>query len=119
MTLTKNKFFLILIAIVIAPFLLYKIIWLINSRTADGTMSFVGKEYTGQIAHVYSVIKFSANGQTIWFNGNDNVLFKPGETVPVRYSRNNPKDARINIFASVWGDTLIYGGIPAVLILMI
>jgi hypothetical protein len=117
--LNKNRFFLLLTAIVVSPFLFYKIIWLVNSRTATGTMSFVGKEYTGQIAHVYSVITFPANGKTFWFNGNDNILFKPGEKVDVRYLVNNPRDARIDIFVSIWGDTLIYGGIPALIILMI
>jgi hypothetical protein len=118
MSLSKNKFFLFLFGIVIAPFLIYKIVWLIGSQTANGTMGFVGKEYSGQIVHVYSVIKFPVGGETVWFNGNDNILFKPGEKVPVRYTLSNPKDARIDCFVSVWGDTVVYGGIPVVILLI-
>ena len=55
----------------------------------------------------------------VWFNGNDNVLFKPGEIIPVRYTVDNPKDARIDNFVSIWGDTIVYGGIPALVILII
>ncbi len=88
-----------------------------NSKTVMGTMGFVGKEYSGQIVHVYSVIKFPCKGETIWFNGNDNIIFKPGEAVPVRYSANNPHNARIDCFTSVWGDTVVYGGLPALVIL--
>src|SRR5262247_1442161 len=107
MTLSKNKFFLLLFAIVVAPFLIYKIAWLAGSRSANGTMGFIGKEYSGQIVHVYSVIRFPAGGDTVWFNGNDNIFFTPGERVPVRYAIDNPKDARIDFFVSVWGDTVV------------
>ncbi len=82
-------------------------------------MSFIGKQQTGQINHVYSVINFVANGVPVWFNGNDNILFKPGEKVRVRYSINNPKDARIDGFVSIWGDTVVFGGLPTLVILMI
>jgi hypothetical protein len=116
MTFSKNKFFLLLSLVVITPFLIYKMLWLAGTQTATGTMGFVGKEYAGQIVHVYSVIKFPAGGNTVWFNGNDNILFKPGEKVPVRYVVKNPKDARINYFVSVWGDTVVYGGIPMLII---
>jgi hypothetical protein len=118
MNFSKNKFFLLLFAVVITPFLIYKLLWLAGTATTNGTMGFVGKEYSGQIVHVYSVIRFRTGKDTIWFNGNDNILFKPGERVPVRYVLNNPKDARINYFVSVWGDTVVYGGIPTLIILI-
>lgn len=82
-------------------------------------MGFVGKTYTGQLVKVYSVISFVAGRDTVWFNGNDNVLYKEGEPVPVRYERNNPTDARINIFGSVWGDTVVYAGIPLLILLIV
>lgn len=82
-------------------------------------MDFVGKSQTGMIGHSYSVISFRAGKDTIWFNGNDNILFKEGAPVPIRYQRTNPKDARINVFASIWGDTLVYGGIPVLILIVI
>ena len=82
-------------------------------------MSFEGHAQTGQIGHVYSVVWFVAGHDTVWFNGNDNILFKEGETVPVRYQVNHPSDARLNIFPSIWGDTIVYGGIPVSVLLII
>ena len=82
-------------------------------------MGFVGKAYSGQIAHVYSVIKFGVQKDTFWFNGNDNILYKPGEKVSVRYQVNNPREARINVFPSIWGDTVVYGGIPLIILLVV
>ncbi|HYC27200.1 MAG TPA: DUF3592 domain-containing protein, partial [Chitinophagaceae bacterium] len=112
MRLSKAKFFLLLFVIISAPFLVYKINWLLHSQKTIGTMSFVGKSQTGQIGHAYSVVWFVAGNDTVWFNGNDNILFKPGEPVPVRYLKNDPSEARLDVFPSIWGDTLVYGGGP-------
>lgn len=84
-----------------------------------GIASFKGKAYTGQIGHVYMVISFVENNNTVWFNGNDNILFKDGEQVPVRYQRRHPADARINQFIPIWGDTVVYGGIPVIILLAV
>lgn len=119
MTFSRNTFFLILFLIVATPFLLHKIIWLANSNATTGTMGFIGKTYTGQLLKVYSVISFVTGRDTVWFNGNDNVIYKEGEPVPVRYQRSHPQDARINIFGSIWGDTIVYGGIPLAILLVI
>ena len=82
-------------------------------------MRFVGKSLAGQITHSYSVISFFAGHDTIWFNSDDNIIYEVGETVPVRYQKDNPSDARVNIFADVWGDTLVYGAAPLLIVLMI
>lgn len=119
MLFSRTRFFLILFIIISAPFLVHKMVWLAGSEKANGVMSFAGRSYTGQIGHVYAVIWFVAGKDTIWFNGNDNILFKPGETVPVRYQRRHPRDARIDVFPSMWGDTLVYGGIPVAILLVV
>ena len=118
MTIRRNYFFCLLLLLVTGPFIIHKLIWIAGSEKTTGTMGFAGKEITGQIAHIYSVISFVAGNDTVWFNGNDNVLYKPGEPVPVRYQRLHPSDARINIFGSIWGDTIVYGGLPAIALLI-
>ena len=82
-------------------------------------MGFVGKSQTGQLVHRYSVISFKVGNNTIWFNGNDNIFFKAGEPVPVRYQRDHPQEARIDMFAPIWGDTLVYGGIPVLILIVV
>jgi len=117
MTLSKFRFFVLLILIVTSPFLVYKFIWLAKSRKVNGTMGFVGKDYAGSYVHVYSNIMFMVDKDTIWFNGNDNIFFKEGETVPVRYQVSNPYEARIDNFSAIWGDTVVYGGIPVLILI--
>ena len=117
MLFTKLKFFLLLFVLIGTPFLVYKINWLLHSQRTVGTMSFVGKNQTGQIGHIYSVVWFVAGKDTIWFNGNDNILFKPGEPVPVRYQKDNPNEARLDLFPSIWGDTIVYGGGPLLVLI--
>jgi hypothetical protein len=118
MIISKTRFFLLLMGLVITPFLAYKLIWLLRSEKAIGTMCFVGKSYSGQIAHVFSVINFMRGKDTIWFHSNDNILFRRGEIVPVRYQRQDPDDARVDIFVSIWGDTLGYGGVLLLIVMI-
>jgi len=37
----------------------------------------------------------------------------------VRYQVKNPREARINIFSSIWGDTVVFGGIPLIILLIV
>lgn len=119
MLLNKNKFFLLLFVMAFGPFLAYKLVWIARSEKVNGVMGFVGKSYTGQLIHYYSVISFQAGKDTIWMNGNDNIFFKKGEAVPIRYQKNDPQDARLDIFPSMWGDTIVYGGIPVAILLLL
>jgi hypothetical protein len=115
----RVTFFFVLLTIVSLPFLVHKAIWLARSKKAIGTMGFAGKSQAGQPVHNYALIFFIAGKDSIWFNGKDNILFKQGNQVPVRYQADNPKDARIDIFTSIWGDTLVYGGIPVLILIVI
>ncbi|MFM9908301.1 MAG: hypothetical protein ACKVOW_03070 [Chitinophagaceae bacterium] len=119
MILSKSRFFLILVLLVAIPFLFYKMNWLLHSQKTSGTMSFKGKSITGQLVHEYSVLFFKVGKDTVWFDGNDNIFFKEGESVPVRYQINDPQDARIDALIPIWGDVLVYGGIPILILLVI
>ena len=115
----KPGLFALLLLIVIIPFIIYKINWLAGSEKAIGKMGFKGKTQTGQYVHNYSVIFFKVDTVEYWFNGLDNVFFKEGEQVTIRYSRKNPYEAKIDSFVSIWGDTLVYGGIPIAILIVV
>ncbi len=119
MTISRTCLFIICFAIVTAPFLIPKIVWLAGSEKTNGMMRFVGKSYTGQLVHSYSVISFIAGNDTVWFNSEDNTIYKIGEIVPVRYQHNNHEDAKVNIFSNIWNDTIIYGAGPLIILLLI
>jgi hypothetical protein len=119
MTFTKTSLFVFLFLLFSAPFVVHKLLWLAGTVKTVGEMGFVGKSYTGTYVHQYANIRFIAGNDTIWFNGTDNILFKEGSAVPVRYPRNNPHAARVDVFASIWGDTLVYGGIPLVILIAV
>jgi hypothetical protein len=119
MILRRSYFFLALFSLLIIPCIAYKIRWLAGSKKTTGTMSFIGKTFSGQMDDVYSVIWFMDGKDTIWFNGRNNIFFKEGEAVPVRYQRSQPADAKLNVFLAIWGDTLVYGGVPLLILLAI
>ena len=60
----------------------------------------------------YPVVKFDVGSVTFHVNGNINLPLKKGESVEVRFQKNNPRDARINSFGTIWGDTIAYGAAP-------
>jgi hypothetical protein len=43
---------------------------------------------------------------------------KKGHLVPVRYQPGKPADAKIDFFIALWGDILVYGGVPFFMLLV-
>jgi len=120
MLLRRNHFFLLLLLIFIAPIVAYKVCWLACSEKTLGVMCFTGHtlETTGISRH--PVIRFKAAGKdSIFFNGNSNMEYRKGELVPVRYQKDHPSDARIDIPISIWGDTLAWALYPFLVILVL
>ena len=119
MVMHRTKFFLALFIILMAPLLAYKAIWLIHSQKTIGLMAFAGQGNAGdQITRPYSVIYFKHGKDTIWFNGLGNLHIHPGTPIPVRYQVGDPSDAKVDIFVGIWGDTLVYGGTPLAILLV-
>ncbi len=121
MIISRNTFFLILFAIIGLPIPIYKLVWLATTTETTGTMYFTGHGNLGSVLGIstYPVIRFKARGDTIFFNGNVNIPLKEGESVSVRYQRNNPGDAKINTFSCIWGDSLAYEIGPLLIFIII
>ncbi len=100
---------MILFAITNLPIPVYKLIWLATSTETTGTMYFTGHGNLGSVLRIstYPVIWFKEGRDTIFF-GNVNIPLKEGEKVSIRYQKNNPGEAKINMFSCIWGDSLAY-----------
>ena len=118
MTVSRNRFFAFLVLLLL-PFFIPRLIWLERSRPVTGSVSFTGKDQAGQFMHTYAVVRFRVNDSLYWFNGPDNMLYPEGTLIPVLYQPTHPSDARIHSFLSVWGDLLVYTGIPFLLLLIL
>jgi len=100
--------------------LVAKILWLYHSQKTDGIFAFAGMGNSGeQVKLSYSVIYFKYGKETIWFDGLGNLQLKPGTRIPIRYQTNNPSDAKVDIFDGIWMDTIIYGGLPLLVLIVI
>ncbi len=110
MTLNRNKFFLYLFLLLMLSFSLFKLIWLASASSATGIVSFTGHGNLGAALGItsYPVVKFHTGSDTIYFNGNADLRLKEGDTVPILYQEDQPTDAKINTFITIWGDTLAY-----------
>jgi hypothetical protein len=120
MTFTRLQFFFILFAIVIGPFLVYKIIWLANSKKTNGRIYFMGStlEVNGAVSS-HLVIIFKASKDSITFNTIPNLSFKTNEPIPVRYQKDDPWDARVDVPDRIWGDTLVYALAPLLILFVL
>ena len=119
MTIGRKNFFLILFFLITTPFVIHKLWWLASTKKATATMCFVGKSITGQLEHVYSVFEFYKGNDTIFFNGPDNFIFTQGQKLPVLYHDDDPENAKLDMFLPLWLDTLVYAGIPALILFIV
>ena len=118
MTLSRYQIFFILVLIFVAPFFIHKAIWLANSKKTTGVMWFKGHTMELQSISSHAVIVFKAGRDSIIFNGGDPNL-KPGSLVPVIYQADDPSDARIDSFKSIWGRTIVFALLPCLALLVI
>ncbi|MFT3935135.1 MAG: hypothetical protein QM726_16020 [Chitinophagaceae bacterium] len=116
-----NKLQLCLLTMFIAtlPFTGYTVWWLANSNKVMGDMWYIGKSYTGQLVHEYSAVRYIVGNDTFHLNTSDNIIFKTGQQVPVRYQKSNHHNARVDMFAEIWGDAVVYGGELALMVLIV
>jgi|RhiMetdeSRZDD1v2_1073273.scaffolds.fasta_scaffold03859_9 uncharacterized protein DUF3592 len=120
MVVHRTKFFLGFFLLLIIPLLLNKIVWLIQSQKTKGIYAFHGAgNALDQIRITFSEIYFKHGSDTIWVKGPENLFLKPGTVVPVRYQPQNPSDAKIDSFFGIWFATIIYGGVPSLILLVI
>jgi len=120
LVLGKIKFFGWVAFLVAAPFWVFRAVWLARSVRVMGVYSFAGMGEAGeQVRLDYSVCWFPVGKDTVWFNGLGNLPFRPGDAIPVRYQADDPGDARVDIFAAIWGDTVVNSGVPLFMLLAI
>jgi hypothetical protein len=109
MLISRARFFVFLFFFLPGPFVGQKLIWLVRSGSATGSVYFMGHTLNndGSISS-HQVIIFPLGKDSVTFNSNVNFHLPDNTTVPVRYAISNPYDARIDKFMSIWGDTLVY-----------
>jgi hypothetical protein len=121
MQIGKNLFFILLFLLLVSPFYLYRIYWLINSEETTGTYLFKGQSLIGgsDFMHAYPVIQFFDGTKNVTFKGPDNVEYPPKATMSVRFQKADSSDARINNFLGIWLVTVFTSAAPTLLIVIL
>jgi hypothetical protein len=120
MVLHRTTFFLALSLLLLVPLLAPRTIWLIRSQKSEGIVAYKTMGDIGdQIRLSSNVIYFRHEKDTVWFNDMANLPLTPGERIPIRYRADHPSDARVDRFLALWGDLLVYGGLPLLLLIVI
>src|SRR5215204_6141991 len=101
MLFSKNAFFLILFLLLILPFFLPNLIWLLNSEKTIGRVEGIGTSSGISLGpDTYAYIGFMAGNDTFYFRGMDDG-YKQGDVVVLRYQKKNPEDAKVAGFYSI------------------
>ncbi|MDO6429122.1 hypothetical protein Q4E93_00895 [Flavitalea sp. BT771] len=119
MLLSRNRFFLLLLGLFVAPIIASNGCWLVRSEKAMGRMCFTGHTLTPLGTSSHPVIRFKAGRDSLFFNGPSNMSFPSGGLVPVRFQKDAPRDARIDTFIAIWGDTMAWSLFPTLVILVL
>jgi hypothetical protein len=119
--LSRNKFFLGLLAVMLLPFLANRIIWLAGSREAKGIMSFVGHGDLGSALGIstYAVIDFKTGDNNVSFHSAMEPGLKEGDTVTVLYQISDPSDAVVKGFVNIWMRSISYLIMPVAVFLIL
>jgi hypothetical protein len=90
-----------------------KRVFLQGSLTSSGEIVRFTEVPDGVEKSYFPKVKFStAEGREIIFQsemGSNTPVYKIGDTIRVRYSRNQPFNAEIDSFLALWGAALIFG----------
>jgi len=119
MIIGKTPFFVCLFVLIATPFVVPRLVWLTRSHLTMGIMGFEGRGTAGeQISLTYSYVYYRPGRDTIWFAASSGLPYKHGDRVPVRFEVSAVADARVDNFVGIWGDVLVYGGIPELILLI-
>jgi hypothetical protein len=116
MLIGRNPFFLTLFLGLTIPLVTPRLIWLAHSRRATGWFGYESSGTAGDMLS-HSHIYFQLGGNNIWFIGPGGLKRKTDDPMPVRYLPSEVTNARIDDFFGLWGDLLVYGGIPELILL--
>lgn len=119
MILSKTSFFAILFFAVALPFSGRRLLWLLRSKSATGVVGFEGRGIAGeQLQTTYTYCYYWRGRDTIWFDAPGGMSLREGESIPVLYDPAESRNARVNSFVGIWGDLLVYNGIPELILLI-
>jgi hypothetical protein len=118
--LSKERFFLLLFLLTVLLAFGPRALWMLHSRTTWGVFAFEGAGNAGdQISLSNSINYFRLGKDTILFTGMGNLEYCPGDFIPIRYQVDRPADAEIDRFIALWGKSMVFGGIPLVMLMCI
>lgn len=119
MVMHRHTFFLLLALIYIAVVAGPKLVWFLGSEKTIGIFAFQGQgNALDQFPERSSFIYFIYQKDTVWFKALAGLGLPEGAPITIRFSRNNPQDARIDNFRGIWLSTLVYGALPFLVLLV-
>ena len=119
MVIRRNLFFLLLALVYITTVASHKLVWLVGTEKTIGIFAFQGRgNALDQFPERASFIYFIYRNDTIWFKAAGGLGLPEGSPVPVRFRKNNPSDATIDNFRSIWMSTIVYGSLPFLVLLV-
>lgn len=119
MVIRRNTFFLLLAVTYIVAVGSPKLIWFLRSEKTIGIFAFQGGgSALDQFPERSSFIYFYYGNDTVWFKSLPGLGLPERSPIPVRFQKNNPQDAKIDNFRSIWLPTIVYGALPFLVLIV-
>ena len=120
MVIRRNPFFLLVTVIYFTVVVSPKLVWVLGTEKTIGIFSFQGYgNALEQFPERSSFIYFIYRNDTVWFKGPGGLGLPEDSPIPVRFHKNNPRDAKIDNFRSIWMPTIVYGTMPFLVVIVI
>jgi hypothetical protein len=120
MIVRRSIFFLSLFLVIIIIFPVNTLVWLMQSQKTMGVFVFQGEgNALEQFRETFVEIYFKHGKDTVVIKEPGRLRMKIGDLVPVRYLPHHPAGAKVAMFRTLWGSSVVYGGIFFCILLVI
>jgi hypothetical protein len=96
--------------IFLAPFVIYRLIWLTRSSKTKEVVLYIKETMFTRPSQTYPVIQFETNQYTVTVSGHYNAPYEEGDSVRLRYIPSNPTNFKVDTFWNCWVDVFIWAG---------
>ena len=111
MKLTRLQLLIVTFIILLAPYVIYRLIWLRNSQITKGVVLYTNETRALSFTQTYPVIRFETEKYVIKVTGHYNAKYDEGDSIDIRYNPSHPLSYKINTFWNCWYDVFIWGGV--------
>jgi hypothetical protein len=111
MNFNRIQLLLIIFAVLLLPFIIYRLMWLHRSVVTKGVVLYINHTVIIRTRQTYPVIQFyTPEKDTLTVTGHYNEPYEEGDSIQLRYIPSNPRNYRVDTFWNCWIEIILWAG---------